>query len=51
MGVFMFLEVNKKVLARLTVEIINQASADQKIFFKNKTDEYIQIFGVLAENR
>lgn len=44
-------EVNKKVFARLTVEIINQASIDQKTFFKNKTDEYIQIFTELAENR
>ena len=44
-------EANKKVLARLTVEIINQATADQKTFFKNKTDEYIQIFTELAENR
>ena len=44
-------EANKKVLAWLTVEIINQATADQKTFFKNKTDEYIQIFTELAENR
>ncbi|MCW9047533.1 MAG: DUF6279 family lipoprotein [Gammaproteobacteria bacterium] len=44
-------EINKKIIARLTVEIINQASANQKTFFKNKTDEYIQIFTELAENR
>ena len=44
-------EANKKVLARLTVEIINQVTADQKTFFKNKSDEYIQIFTELAENR
>lgn len=44
-------DANKKALARLTVEIINQASADQKTFFKNKADEYIQIFTELVENR
>jgi len=44
-------EANKKVLAQLTVEIINQATTDQITFFKNKTDEYIQIFTELAENR
>lgn len=44
-------EANQKVLARLTVEIINQATTDQKIFFKNKSDEYIQTFTELAENR
>ena len=44
-------EANKKVLARLTVEIINQATADQITFFKNKTDEYIKIFTELEENR
>ena len=44
-------EANKKLLARLTVEIINQATADQKTFFKNKSDEYIQVFTELAENR
>lgn len=44
-------ETNKKILARLTVELINQATADQKTFFKNKTDQYIQIFTELAENR
>lgn len=44
-------DANKKVIARLTVEVINQASADQKTFFKNKTDEYMQIFTELAETR
>ena len=44
-------DANKKVIARLTVTIINQASAEQKTFFKNKSDEYIRIFTELAENR
>ncbi|MCW8935544.1 MAG: DUF6279 family lipoprotein [Gammaproteobacteria bacterium] len=44
-------DLNKKIIARLTVEIINQASPKQKTFFKNKTDEYIKIFSELAENR
>jgi len=44
-------DVNKKIIARLTVEVINQASANQKTFFKNKIDEYIKIFSELAENR
>jgi len=44
-------EINKKIFARLTVEIVNQASVNQKTFFKNKTDEYIKIFTELVENR
>ena len=42
---------NRKVLVRLTVDIINQATAEQKSFFINKTGEYIQAFTELAENR
>ena len=44
-------EINRKIFARLTVEIVNQASVNQKTFFKNKTDEYIKIFTELVENR
>ena len=44
-------ETNIKTLARLTVEIINQATTEQKSFFKNKTGEYIEIFTELSENR
>lgn len=44
-------EANKQVFARLTVEITAQLTAEQKTFFKNKTDEYIRIFTELAENR
>ena len=42
---------NKKIFAQLTANIINQATAEQKNFFTNKTDEYIQAFTELAENR
>ena len=42
---------NRKVLVRLTVDIVNQATAEQKSFFINKTGEYIQAFTELAENR
>ena len=45
------LDNNKKVFARLTVDIVNQATAEQQSFFMNKTDEYIQAFTELAENR
>lgn len=45
------LEANKMIFARLTVEIINQATTDQKTFFKNRTDEYIQMLTELTENR
>lgn len=44
-------EANKQILARLTVEIINQLTADQRIYFKDRSDVYIQIFTELAENR
>ena len=44
-------EANKKILAHLTVEIINQATTEQKSFFKNKSGEYIEIFTELVENR
>ena len=44
-------EANKKIFARLTVTITNQLTEDQKIYFKNRSDEYIQIFTELAENR
>ena len=42
---------NMKVIARLTADIINQATVEQKSFFINKTDEYIKAFTELAENR
>jgi len=42
---------NKQVLVELTVDIVNQATDEQKSFFINKTDEYIQAFTELAENR
>ena len=45
------LEANKTILARLTVAISNQLTADQSLYFKNRSDEYIQIFSELAENR
>ena len=44
-------ETNIKTIARLTVEVINQATTEQKYFFKNKTGEYIEIFTELSENR
>jgi len=42
---------NIKIFAQLTADIVNQATAEQKAFFINKTDEYIQIFTELSENR
>jgi hypothetical protein len=45
------LDANKMIFARLTVEIINQANADQKTFFRNKTEEYIKVFTDLTEDR
>ena len=42
---------NIRIFAQLTADIVNQATDEQKTFFKNKTDEYIQIFTELAENR
>ena len=42
---------NIRIFAQLTADIFNQATDEQKTFFKNKTDEYIQIFTELAENR
>ena len=44
-------EANKQILARLTVAITNQLTADQRFYFKDRSDEYIQIFTELAENR
>jgi len=44
-------EANKQILARLTAKIINQLTADQRLYFKDRSDEYIQIFTELAENR
>ena len=43
-------EANKQILARLTAMIINQLTADQRLYFKDRSDEYIQIFTELAEN-
>jgi hypothetical protein len=45
------LETNKMIFARLTVDIINQSTANQKVFFRKKTEEYILIFTELAVNR
>lgn len=44
-------EENKKIFARLTVEMIDQSTTEQKTFLKNKIDEYIQIFTELAQNQ
>ncbi len=44
-------EANMLILARLTVEIIDQLTVDQRIYFKDRSDEYIRIFTELAENR
>ena len=42
---------NKRVIASLTVKLVHAATADQKEYFMNKTDDYIRIFTELAENR
>jgi len=42
---------NKQVIASLTVKLVHAATADQKEYFMNKTDDYIRIFTELAENR
>ncbi len=44
-------ETNKRVIAQLTVQIIDDLSVAQKQYFFNKTGEYIRIFTELAENR
>jgi len=42
---------NIRIYAQLTADIVNQATAEQKAFFIDRTDEYIQIFTELSENR
>jgi hypothetical protein len=42
---------NIKIYAQLTADIVNQATTEQRTFFKDKTDEYIRIFTELSENR
>jgi hypothetical protein len=45
------IEANKQVFARLTVEVFDNSTAEQKAFFIIKTNDYIRIFTELAENR
>ena len=42
---------NKRLITSLTVKLVHAATADQKAYFMNKTDDYIRIFTELAENR
>lgn len=42
---------NKQVFARLTVEVFENLTSEQKAFFIIKTNDYIRIFTELAENR
>jgi len=44
-------KANKQVIAWLTVQLVQAATAEQKGYFMNKTDDYIRIFTELAENR
>ena len=42
---------NVQLFAKLTVQIVNHLSLDQKQYFIDKTNDYIRIFTELAENR
>jgi hypothetical protein len=44
-------EVNKRVIAWLTVKLVHASNAGQKEYFIDRTDDYIHIFTELAENR
>jgi hypothetical protein len=44
-------DLNRDIIARLTVQIVHSMDKEQKQFFISKTDEYIRIFTELAENR
>ena len=43
--------VNVLLFAKLTVQIVNRLTPDQKEYFIDKTNDYIRIFTELAENR
>jgi len=42
---------NKQVIAWLTVKLVHAATAEQKDYFMDRTDDYIRIFTELAEGR
>ncbi len=42
---------NVQLFVKLTVQIVNHLSLDQKQYFIDKTNDYIRIFTELAENR
>lgn len=42
---------NVQLFAKLTVQIVNRLTPDQKEYFTDKTNDYIRIFTELAENR
>jgi len=42
---------NVQLIAKLTVQIVNRLTPDQKKYFTDKTNDYIRIFTELAENR
>ncbi len=44
-------EQNKQVMSRLVVSVLQTATADQKEYFTDKTNDYIRIFRELADNR
>jgi len=44
-------KINRKILAQLTVQIINSMGKDQKVHFITTTDDYIRIFTELVEKR
>ena len=44
-------EANVQLIAKLTVQIVNRLTPDQKEYFTDKTNDYIRIFTELAENR
>lgn len=44
-------DVNRTIIARLTVAIAHKMDKEQKTFFISRTDEYIRVFTELAENR
>lgn len=44
-------DINRTIIARLTVAIAHKMDKEQKTFFISRTDEYIRVFTELAENR
>ena len=43
--------VNRRIMNELTVQIARSLTAEQRMYFMNKTNDYIRMFTELAENR